>query len=91
MIKRAEKNSQVLFGLHELQVSLGICRTKVNNTLRIEDKITEEGVDIIFFDSDAVALVIRKLQEIKKGIVSEEIRIKKESKKSKKKEEPKND
>ena len=37
MIKRVEKNSQVLFGLHELQVSLGICRTKVNNTLRIEN------------------------------------------------------
>ena len=91
MIKRVEKNSQALFGINELQVSLGICKTKVNNTLRIEDKITEEGVDIIFFDSGAISLVIRKLQEIKKGIVSEEIRIKKESKKSKKKEEPKND
>lgn len=91
MIKRLEKTSQVLFGLHELQVSLGICKTKVNNTLRIEDKITEETVDLIFFDSDAVTLAIKKLQELKKGIVSEEIRIKKESKKSKKKEEPKND
>ena len=91
MIKRLEKKSQVLFGLNPLEVSLGECKLEVKNALRIEDKITEEIMDLIFFDSENVTLLIKKLQEIKKGLVSEEIRIKKESKKIKKKEEPKND
>lgn len=90
MIKRSELSSQVVFGVSELKISLGECHSKIKNTVRIEDNESKEIVDLIFFESESISLIIKKLQELKKQVVSEEIRIKKESR-SKKKEKSKND